>query len=255
MAELLLDSAIRVWVILPIVMITFFVGIIRHYLSILLQTTKKLELEQVSDSQVLLRSKLLREHGCYIPLQAFQMRRHFFNDEEEGFFKTQKRKGAAKNPISDPTMMVDMAKGNITNVLPMIIIGGWINWQFSGFITTKVPFPLTIRFKAMLQRGIDLVSLNASWVSSVSWYFINVFGLRSMYSLVLGENNAADSTRAMQEQMQMSGGGMPPDPAKAFKAEWEALEIITHEWRLSNVEEKLMEEYVNDTFLEKDKHA
>ena len=49
MAELLLDSAIRVWVILPIVMITFFVGIIRHYLSILLQSNKKVELEQVSD--------------------------------------------------------------------------------------------------------------------------------------------------------------------------------------------------------------
>lgn len=28
------------------------------------------------------------------------MRRHFFNDEEEGFFKTEKRKGAAKNPMS-----------------------------------------------------------------------------------------------------------------------------------------------------------
>ena len=28
---------------------------------------------------------------------------------------------------------------------------------------------------------------------------------------------AADSTRAMQDQMQMSGAGMPPDPAKAFK--------------------------------------
>jgi hypothetical protein len=28
------------------------------------------------------------------------MRRHFFNDEEEGFFKTQKRKGVAKNPMS-----------------------------------------------------------------------------------------------------------------------------------------------------------
>ena len=28
------------------------------------------------------------------------MRRHFFNDEEEGYFKTQDRKGPVKNPIS-----------------------------------------------------------------------------------------------------------------------------------------------------------
>jgi len=39
-------------------------------------------------------------------------------------------------------MMVDMAKGNITNVLPMILIGGWINWHYSGFITSKVALTL-----------------------------------------------------------------------------------------------------------------
>ena len=47
--ELLLDSNIRLWVVLPIVFITFLVGIIRHYVSILLQSDKKLTLEQVSD--------------------------------------------------------------------------------------------------------------------------------------------------------------------------------------------------------------
>lgn len=150
-----------------------------------------------------------------------------------------------------------MAKGNITNVLPMILIGGWINWHYSGFITTKVPFPLTLRFKAMLQRGIDLTTLDASWVSSVSWYFINVFGLRSMYALVLGQDNAADQTRVMQEQMQMQMQ-MPQDPSKAFKAEWEALEIVTHEWSLDNVENEMMEDYSPTDLIEeiaKDKYV
>lgn len=27
----------------------------------------------------------------------------------------------------------------------------------------KVPFPLTLRFKPMLQQGIELLSLDASW--------------------------------------------------------------------------------------------
>ncbi|TWW62149.1 ER membrane protein complex subunit 3 [Takifugu flavidus] len=238
--ELLLDSNIRLWVVLPIVFITFLVGVIRHYVSILLQSDKKLTLEQVSDSQVLIRSRILRENGKYIPKQSFLMRKFYFNNQEDGFFKKTKRKVVPPSPMTDPSMLTDMMKGNVTNVLPMILIGGWINWTFSGFVTTKVPFPLTLRFKPMLQQGIELLSLDASWVSSASWYFLNVFGLRSMYSLILGQDNGADQSRIMQEQMSGAAMAMPADTNKAFKAEWEALELTDHQWALENVEEDLM---------------
>ena len=70
MNQLLIDPHIRVWVFLPIVIITFLVGILRHYVSILISTTKAVELQQVQDSQVLIRSRFLREHGKYIPKQV-----------------------------------------------------------------------------------------------------------------------------------------------------------------------------------------
>ncbi|XP_053209799.1 ER membrane protein complex subunit 3-like [Panonychus citri] len=243
MSELLLDTSIRAWVFLPIVIISFLFGILRHYVSILISSTKNIELHQVQDSQLLIRSRYLRENGKFIPKQSFLMRRHYLNNEETGYLKAGSRRPAqAPNPMSDPSMMTDMLKGNLTNVLPMILIGGWINWTFSGFVCTKVPFPLTLRFKPMLQRGIELMSLDASWVSSASWYFLNVFGLRSIYTLVLGENNAADQTRMMQDQMSGAAMAMPPDPKQAFKAEWEALEISDHQWALKNAENDLIGE-------------
>ena len=41
--------------------------------------------------------------------------------------------------------------------------------------------------------------------------------MNSMYKLVLGENNAADQTKAMQDQMSGAALAMPDDLNKAFK--------------------------------------
>uniref|UniRef100_A0A3B3ZLV3 ER membrane protein complex subunit 3 n=1 Tax=Periophthalmus magnuspinnatus TaxID=409849 RepID=A0A3B3ZLV3_9GOBI len=228
--ELLLDSNIRLWVVLPIVFITFLVGVIRHYVSILLQSDKKLTLEQVSDSQVLIRSRILRENGKYIPKQSFLMRKFYFNNQEDGFFKKTKRKVVPPSPMTDPSMLTDMMKGNVTNVLPMILIGGWINWTFSGFVTSRY-------------LGVSLCSPwmdGHYYLNQSSWYFLNVFGLRSMYSLILGQDNGADQSRIMQEQMSGAAMAMPADTNKAFKAEWEALELTDHQWALESVEDDLM---------------
>lgn len=88
-------------------------------------------------SQVMIRSRLLRGNGQYIPKMAFISRRHFFNNEETGYFKTQRRAPVSQNPMADPNMMKDMLKGNVSNVLPTVLIGGWINWMLSGFVTSK----------------------------------------------------------------------------------------------------------------------
>ncbi len=138
-------------------------------------------------------------------------------------------------------MVGDMLKGNVLNMMPMLVIGGWINWAFSGFLTTKVPFPLTYRFKPMLQRGCEsLVSLDASWVSSASWYFLNIFGLRSLHGLVLGSDHSADQASLMQEQA-MAPAQQPQDMQKVFNAEWESVEIVDHNWALQGCEKLLLE--------------
>lgn len=93
----------------------------------------------------------------------------------------------------------------------------------------------------MLQKDVNLVNLDASWVSSASWYLINLFGIRSMFTIVLGENNAADQTKVMQDQMSGSALAAPDDMNKAFKAECDALMITEHNWVLRNIEQKLFD--------------
>lgn len=53
----------------------------------------------------------------------------------------------------------------------------------------KLPFPLTPQFKSMLQSGVGTRDLDVRWVSSLSWYFLTLFGLQPVYNFILGSNN------------------------------------------------------------------
>ncbi|KAJ9575854.1 hypothetical protein L9F63_007312 [Diploptera punctata] len=160
------------------------------------------------------------------------MRREFFNHKDRGYLKSRRPTVPTQNAITQPAFFKEMVKGQIANVLPMIIIGGWINFTFSGFVACKIPFPITLQFKDMLQRGIELRSLDASWVSSASWYFLNVFGLRSIYNLILSENEDVQQENTMATT--------PSEINILFKAEWETLEISEHKWNLLNIEKHLI---------------
>ena len=84
----------------------------------------------------------------------------------------------------------------------------------------------------MLQRGIELQSLDVTYISSLSWYFLNFFGLRGVFALALGQTDLNDAQQ-MQQQMAM---GM--DTGKAFVAVKESLDMLDHSFQLHVAERR-----------------
>ena len=77
----------------------------------------------------------------------------------------------------------------------------------------------------MLQRGVETNGLDVAYVSSLSLYFMMFFGLRGVFSLILGENPDTDDAKVMQQQMQ--GGGMQrQDMKKLFESEKDQLVLV-----------------------------
>ena len=86
-----------------------------------------------------------------------------------------------------------------------------INHFFSGFILLKVPFSLTMGFKQMFQRGIEISQLDTSYVSSISWYFLVMFGLRGFFRLVIGTpSQETIETQTLWNKLGKKPGGGPP---------------------------------------------
>jgi hypothetical protein len=154
------------------------------------------------------------------------------------------------NPMAamNPMAMMDMMKGNITFVVPNMIMMNIIQQFFQGFVLVKIPFPLTNRFKSMLQRGVDLSTLDVTYTSSLSWYFLLMFGLRGVIKLIMGEEDsqALDEGRAYQVQMGTglgSGGGMGGmgfNAEGAYKGAREMLEIHRHGAVVDDAEARLL---------------
>ncbi|KAJ3043262.1 ER membrane complex subunit 3 [Rhizophlyctis rosea] len=253
--QIFLDPAIRDWVLIPIMVVMVLVGVLRHHITQLLASKPKTDLKAIRESAALTRSRILRTTGVEIPPTAFAVRRSFLS---AAFEKHQYLKNPAiatsqqqANPMGDPKAMeplMDMMKNNVASIVPQTLIMSWITFFFSGFVLIKLPFPLTLRFKAMLQRGIETSDMDVTWVSSLSWYFLNLFGLKSIYTLILGEGNAAE-----QGVESMAGGMMPTPTAQPmqqpneilnmFKNEKDFLDLAVHEWALRGVEERILEKY------------
>lgn len=121
----------------------------------------------------------------------------------------------------------------------------------------------------MLQRDIATPDMDVRYVSALSWYFLNLFGLNGLFKLMLGSENgtnqsadclhagetdlkhfviAADGSRDMGSQAMMAGAAMgpmapgKPDIAKLHKAEADNFAIAEgmYVWAGEGVEERVL---------------
>jgi len=239
----MLDPSIRDWVLIPIVIIMFLIGIIRNNITKLLRKESPPNPKQVQHNNQLMRARRLRANAVYIPYGSFAGRRNYFCHKESGVLA---QKMEAANPMAamqDPNMMMNMMQGNMAMMVPQMAMMGIVNYFFSGFVLGKIPFALTPSFKGMLQRGVAVSTLDTAYVTSMSWYFLVMFGMRGLYSLVLGQGAETDDTRMMQQQMGMGmqqQPGQAPDMGKLFAAEAENMQIVEHTWFLDAAEERLL---------------
>ncbi|PGH26807.1 hypothetical protein AJ80_01573 [Polytolypa hystricis UAMH7299] len=251
---ILRDPALFYWILIPITIVMILTGILRHYATVFLSTPPKpaSTLAESRERLSLIRGVNLRNHASAVltPSSLASRKEYFISGYKNGaFLKDPEGRGKGPvNPMTDPAgmdAMMGMMKGNMAMMIPQTLIMGWINAFFSGFVILKLPFPLTIRFKSMLQSGVMTRDLDVRWVSSLSWYFLNLFGLQPVFGFILGSDNSASHLTQQMAQANPSAAANPfqpgQDPDKMFQSEVENLEVMEHYCILDGIEERLLQ--------------
>jgi ER membrane protein complex subunit 3 len=239
-----LDPQIRNWVFLPLMMIMILIGLLRSIVLKLINSKPKVDLLTIRESSALMKLRLLKQFHSLLPLQGFESRRLYWIQAvvEKRYLKV---KEPTQPSFDDPQMMnpmMQMMTKNMIMFIPQTIIMSWVSFVFTGFVLTRLPFPLTVRFKSMLQSGIDTQDMDVKWVSSLSWYFLLLFGLTSVYTL-LGDSDASGAGMDMM-QMQMQQQNPMQQPAeviKVFNNEKEYLELCN--WEQEDLLDCVLEKY------------
>eukprot|EP01128_Nolandella_sp_AFSM9_P009463 TRINITY_DN6060_c0_g1_i1.p1 TRINITY_DN6060_c0_g1~~TRINITY_DN6060_c0_g1_i1.p1 ORF type:complete len:316 (+),score=72.44 TRINITY_DN6060_c0_g1_i1:42-950(+) len=192
--NLLLDSAIRNFVLIPIFLLTFMVSIIRSQFMMWFQQPKNdTNLLNTYNGQLFVRTRTLLQGGSRISPEAFERRKAFFAHPTTGILKPKTAPPTDKVDLGmpllmDPSNMGGMMSGQMTMIFQnvyMIGLYNTIDYFFSGFVAAKLPLSLTGGFKGMLHAGIALYDLEMSYVSSSSWYLLIFSGMTQLINVIL----------------------------------------------------------------------
>lgn len=277
---LLLDSQIRDWVVLPLLVIMITAGLLRAQVGRLLRPPPKAvkQVDKRAKSSMLRSSRLRSGAGNFLSSSKWESRRLAWSAREVppsvqggtvGWLRQEatrvetekklqdaiKAQSGEEDPMAtstlvpgmDPSTMMDGMKGNMAAMVQNMVMMQGIGHFFRGFVLVRVPFPLTRGFKQMFQRGLfDLTTLDTNYVSSVSWYFLVMFGLRAFFRLAMGDP-VQEEIEGMEVQREsgteVQAGPNQFDGAKVLTAEADNLELLslrTRNFQVENAEKQLL---------------
>eukprot|EP00587_Corethron_hystrix_P008654 CAMPEP_0113310676 /NCGR_PEP_ID=MMETSP0010_2-20120614/8228_1 /TAXON_ID=216773 ORGANISM="Corethron hystrix, Strain 308" /NCGR_SAMPLE_ID=MMETSP0010_2 /ASSEMBLY_ACC=CAM_ASM_000155 /LENGTH=315 /DNA_ID=CAMNT_0000166183 /DNA_START=84 /DNA_END=1031 /DNA_ORIENTATION=+ /assembly_acc=CAM_ASM_000155 len=266
---LVIDPAIRDWVVIPLLLIIATSGLMRPVIQAVLKgvpAPPDPAAAAAADAEARARSAVARAHRTrmvgghgMLTEAAYAARREYYvgdgegEDGTKGLFRDPEKAAAASGPAADP-MAALMGGGAMSGMLGqsafmiqnMIMMNG-IQHFFQGYVLLKIPFPLTNGFKSMFQRGLNLTTLDTSYVSSLSWYFLVSFGLRGFYQLCMrgwGRNYISEGMyRMLQMGVSRGGAGTPGqvfDATQLFKTEADNFEMTPFRPQVDNAEKELL---------------
>ncbi|CAD7940419.1 unnamed protein product [Amoebophrya sp. A120] len=261
-SDIILDPLIRDNALIAIFLVFLFSNLIRQNLLVLTKDEPKVDMKVLKQNNVLGRCRLLKSGGGkFLTEDAFRNRRAFYTKKDTGLLV--KAAPAKKDPLQameqqDPAQMVGMLKSQMIFLISQGAIGYWVNFLFTGFLVGKTPFPLTFRFKSMLQRGVDVENLEPGYISGLCWYFIimmSIGGIQMFLMSLFEEEGKVQDSGGIDDPMQMMMG-MPqqqmmnpmmggPDTEKLYKQEKEALDIYYFETVLDGIETELWKKWKN----------
>lgn len=249
--DLLLDSRLKIWVLIPISIVMVTTGIIKQYILFLIGPKYRgYARTKITELQYVIRAQMLLANGSNIDSESYQMKKdELIKDLTQGKYIAKTNDDAngtaAVNPFNDPNMsdnLMNMAKGNLANFIPQTIIMWWVNYFFSGMLLMKLPFPLTPRFKEMLQSGIMTVDLDVRWVSAISWYFISALGVNPLISLITGYDDM--SLQQLQlPQTELLGGAGQPQPVAVMNNMANELTMSPYTSCFDDIESRVLKMY------------
>lgn len=203
--ELALDERLKYNVLLPITIVIVAIGMMKNIiLGLLGGDIVEQPRQKFTEIQTLQEINLFLTNGkLLLDEKSFEMKRlHYLNVlKEKKFFaeKADKEIKEEKKDDVDPAQeqfnnsleefqkntggIKQMAIGNALNFIPQTVITWWLNHFFTNYVIMRLPFPLTLKFKEVVQNGIQTRDLDASYTTTISWYFILMYGLDAFYNV------------------------------------------------------------------------